>query len=151
MAATRSSATPVIHRIAVPLAVTAAVIMIAVTVPFSSIWRVQGQIDATAAQIAALKHQAQAAKDAAGSLRSRQAAAAAARTQYQLVAPGQSLVQILPGASSNANAAHQGDPGFAPLVSPASVSPLADPSTAVSPVHPTGFLSRLVRTLEFWR
>ena len=151
MAGTRNAPRPWAERMAVPLALVAGLAIIVFSVPFSGIWHLQGQIDATASQVAQLKAQTQAAASSAQSLKSGTLAIQMARQQYQLVNPGQSLIQVLPGASRDANAAHQGDPGFDPLVSPASVSPLADPSTTATPVHPTGFLERLVRTLEFWR
>ena len=75
-------------------------------------------------------------------------ALALARQQYQLVPPHQSLIQVLPGKEANAT---QGDPGFAPLVSPSSVSSLADPTHVATPVHAEGFFQRLQHNLEFWK
>jgi hypothetical protein len=76
-----------------------------------------------------------------------------ARQQYQLVAPGQSLIQVLPGVQPGNVSASSGDPGLQPLVSPSSApSIVVDSSTSGVKHHTTsGFLSRLVRTLEFWR
>jgi hypothetical protein len=78
-----------------------------------------------------------------------------AREQYQLVAPGQSLIQVLPGDGSGKVSQSTGDPGLQPLVSPTSVSSLASSAAGntLTKKHkaPNGFLGRFERTLEFWR
>jgi hypothetical protein len=87
-----------------------------------------------------------------------------AREQYQLVAPGQRLIQVLTPSftpsSKSTGGPFPGDPGLAPLVDPASAAvvpngPAPAAQTAATTharAHPgPGFVSRLVTTLEFWR
>jgi hypothetical protein len=121
--------------------------------PASALWHQQSEINATAAQIAAIQKQDQALKLQAKSVSSASSATLLAREQYQLVAPGQSLIQVLPGDGSGMVSQSTGDPGLQPLVSPTSVSSLAiGPSSTPSTPHKAshGFFSRFVRTLEFW-
>ena len=136
----------------VPLAlVTAAGILVA-WFPFASLWHQQAQLDATASQINVIKQQQQALSLQAKSMSSLAAATMLAREEYQLVAPGQSLIQVLPGDQSGKLSPSSGDPGLQPLVSPLSVtSPVGTGATGTSHARDEGFLSRLVRTLEFWR
>ena len=82
---------------------------------------------------------------------SKAAAIQLAREQYQLVAPGQSLIQVLPENSAGQVTASSADPGFQPLVAPSDAAPLAGSTPHVKASHHAGFVSRLVRTLEFWR
>jgi hypothetical protein len=114
----------------------------------------QGEISATAAQIAAIKQQDQSLRLQAKSVSSKAAATLLARSQYQLVAPGQSLIQVLPGDGSGKVSQSTGDPGLEPLVAPSSVSSLAA-SAAANQAKKHGpsdnFLARFERTLEFWR
>jgi hypothetical protein len=118
--------------------------------PAKALWHQQAQIDATSAQIQAVLRQEQTLKTQAKSVDTRAAAMALAREQYQLVSPGQSLIQVLPGDASGQVSASSADPGLQPLVSPASGAPLV---TAAKPAHGSfgHYLSRLVRTFEFWR
>jgi hypothetical protein len=126
--------------------------MLVFWLPASALWHQQSVIDATSAQIAAIKQQDQALKLQAKSVSSTSAAMLLAREQYQLVAPGQSLIQVLPGDGSGRVSQSTGDPGLQPLVSPTSVSSLASGATATSTTHKasSGFIARFVRTLEFW-
>jgi hypothetical protein len=134
----------------VPAALLTAVIMIAGWFPFSSLWHQQAQIDSTAAQIKAIQRQEASLKSEAETVDTKAAATALAREQYQLVNPGQSLIQVLPGDSSGQVSASSADPGLQPLVAPSS---MATPAVAVtSTTHRTNqYFSRLLRTLEFWR
>jgi hypothetical protein len=137
-----------------PLAVVTALATLVFWFPMSALWHQQSEINATAAQIAAIKQQDQALRLQAKSVSSKAAATLLARSQYQLVAPGQSLIQVLPGNGSGKVPQSTGDPGLQPLVAPSSVSSLA-PSTATNQVKKHGptnsFLARFERTLEFWR
>lgn len=90
-----------------------------------------------------------------------------ARAQYQLVAPGQRLIQVLtpsftPSAKST-NGPYPGDPGFAPIADPTGTGAIGasgsgTPSNATSTTSTattsagstSGFFSRVVSTLEFW-
>jgi hypothetical protein len=124
--------------------------MIAGWFPFSSLWRQQSQIDTTAAQIKALQRQEASLKYQAKTVDTKAAAKALAREQYQLVNPGQSLIQVLPGDSSGQVSASSADPGRQPLVPPSS---MATSSVVVKATthHSSKYVSRLLRTLEFWR
>ena len=136
-----------------PLALVSAVAIMVAWFPLSTWMHQQAQINATATQIIAIKQQEQALKLEAQSISTKAAATLLARQQYQLVAPGQSLIQVLPGNQSGNVSASSGDPGLQPLVSPSSASPIVvNPSTSSAKHHAAnGFVSRLVRTLEFWR
>lgn len=151
MAAIHSIAAKEHHRWIFPLAVVTSIVMLAAWFPLTSLWHQQTQIDATANQIALIRQQQAALSREAQSISSRTAATLLARQQYQLVAPGQSLIEVLPGRRAGSSSVG-GDPGNQPLVAPSSVS------TLDAPLHPAtsrqpfgGFLHRLVRTLEFWR
>ena len=136
-----------------PLALVTAGAMLVGWFPLAALWHQQSQLDATAAQIAAIRHQQAALLLQAQSIDTKSAATQLAREQYQLVAPGQSLIQVLPGDGTGIVSQSTGDPGLQPLVAPSSVS------TLVTNQSPTGltrspsqaFFSRLLRTLEFWR
>jgi hypothetical protein len=138
----------------VPLAVVTAVAMLVGWFPATAIWHQQSQLNTTSAQITAIENQERALSLQAKSIDSKSAAILLAREQYQLVSPGQSLIQVLPGVGANNANPNTGDPGLQPLVSPSSVSSLATPTAPTSSKHHSSakaFLSRLVRTLEFWR
>jgi hypothetical protein len=138
----------------VPLAVVTALIMLVGWFPLSAIWHQQSELNATTAQINAIKSQQRALTLEAKSIDSKSAAILLAREQYQLVAPGQSLIQVLPGVGPGNVDQNTGDPGLQPLVAPSSVSSLVAPNTASTSKHHStvrAFFSRLVRTLEFWR
>jgi hypothetical protein len=133
-----------------PLALATAAVMLAGWFPFQALWHQQTQIDATTAQIKAIQRQEQSLKNQAATIDTRAAATALAREQYQLVNPGQSLIQVLPGDSSGQVSASSADPGLQPLVSPSSIAPLTTPTSSTHH-HTNHYLSRLIRTLEFWR
>jgi hypothetical protein len=138
----------------VPLALVTAVVMLVGWFPLTAIWHQQSELNATSAQINAIKSQQRALTLQAKSIDSKSAAILLAREQYQLVSPGQSLIQVLPGVGPNNVDQSTGDPGLQPLVSPSSVSSLATPATSSSTKQLSSaqaFVSRLVRTLEFWR
>jgi hypothetical protein len=129
-----------------------AAIMIAGWFPLSSLWHQQAQIDTTAAQIKALQRQESSLKSQAKTIDTKAAATALAREQYQLVNPGQSLIQVLPGDSSGQVSASSADPGLQPLVAPSSMATAsATVTTTPGTRHTNQYFSRLLRTLEFWR
>jgi Septum formation initiator len=132
-----------------PLAVATAVVMLVMWFPLSTLWHQQSELDATNAQIAAIRQQQQALKSQAQSLSSTREIMLRARELYQLVLPKQSLIQVLPGQQSGVISPHAGDPGFQPLAPPSSLT--AATSTPAAHAAPSGFWSRLMRTLEFWR
>jgi hypothetical protein len=137
-----------------PLAIITAAIMLVGWFPASSLWHQQAQLNATASAIKSVERQEAILKSEAKTVDTKAAATQLARAQYQLVSPGQSLIQVLPGDSEGQVSANSVDPGFQPLVSPSSAA--APGTTPISPTTSThhrahGFVSRLVRTLEFWR
>ena len=138
----------------VPLALLTGLVMLAAWFPLTTLWHQQSQIDAVSTQIAQVRAQQRTLAAESKSISSTAAATELARQQYQLVQPGQSLIQVLPGRDGGGSAAG-GDPGLQPLVSPSSVNSLVVPGrVASSHARPSGlraFASRLVRTLEFWR
>lgn len=138
----------------VPLALVTAMVMLAGWFPLTALWHQQSVISSTAAQIAAVKQQEQAFRLQNKSVSSASAETALAREQYQLVSPGQSLIQVLPGNGSGRVLQSTGDPGLQPLVSPSSAAPLGTNPNAKASVRDSwskSFMARFVRTLEFWR
>ena len=137
----------------VPLALVTAVVMLVGWFPLTSIWHQQSELNSTTAQINAIRAQQRALTIEAKSIDSKSAAILLAREQYQLVSPGQSLIQVLPGVGPDSANQATGDPGLQPLVSPSSVSSLASTHSSTTKHHSSAkaFLSRLTRTLEFWR
>ena len=118
--------------------------------PLSGLLHQQSVLNSTLAQISSVRQQERSLTAQAHTLDSKAAATELAREQYQLVNPGQSLVQVLPGGSSGGVTAQSVDPGFQPLVSPSSVQPLLGATSSAHQVS-HGFLARLVRIFEFWR
>jgi hypothetical protein len=137
------------HRWMVPLALATAVTMLALWFPFSALWHQQKQIDQARAALAAVRGEqnvlAAQSKNASSTLAQKDLA----RADYQLVSPGQSLIQVLPGRNANGVWTRRDDPGYQPLARPDSV-PVAT-SGASSTRRAPGFIQRLARTLEFWR
>ena len=137
-----------------PLGVLTAVIMLVGWFPASALWHQQTQINATAAQIKALQRQESTLTSQAKSVDTKAAATDLAREQYQLVSPGESLIQVLPGDSAGQVSPSSADPGLQPLVSPSNAGVSSVGSTVSTPAKHTSanaYISRLVRTLEFWR
>jgi hypothetical protein len=134
----------------VPLAAVTALAILVMWFPLATLWSQQRQLDATSAQIAAISQQEQALRARASAVSSPVTAVRLARQDYQLVEPGQSLIQVLPGAGSGANPGYGGDPGLQPLVAPPSLN-AAPPTAQSSSSGWSRFVGRLIRTLEFWR
>ena len=150
MATTSKSIHGASNRWVFPLALATGVAMLVTWFPLSSLLHQQSALNSTLAQLSTVRQQEQSLTDQAHSLDSKAAATQLAREQYQLVNPGQSLIQVLPGGAAGGITAQSVDPGFQPLVSPSSAQPLL--SAASSAHHPQhGFFVRLVRTFEFWR
>ena len=138
----------------VPLAVVTAIVMLVGWFPMSAIWHQQSELNATTAQLNAIRTQQHALTLQAKSIDSKSAAILLAREQYQLVSTGQSLIQVLPGVGAGSVDQNVGDPGLQPVVAPSSVSSLVAANSPTTSTHRSSvkaFLSRLVRTLEFWR
>jgi hypothetical protein len=135
-----------------PLALVTAIAMLAMWFPVRTFMRQQSQLDAATSQISLIQRQQKVLSLQAHSISSKSAATLLARQQYQLVEQGQSLIQVLPGTVAGHPNQWSGDPGDQPLVSPSSVSSLVHIAPVVVTTHSrSGFVARLVRTLEFWR
>lgn len=141
------------NRWMLPLGVVTAALMLVGWFPASALWHQQTQINATAAQIKALQRQELALTSQAKSVDTKAAALQLARAQYQLVSPGQSLIQVLPGNSAGLVSPSSADPGLQPLAPPsgAGLSTTSAPTPTSTHTSANAYLSRLVRTLEFWR
>ena len=141
------------NRWMLPLGVVTAALMLVGWFPASALWHQQTQINATAAQIKALQRQELALTSQAKSVDTKAAALQLARAQYQLVSPGQSLIQVLPGDSAGLVSPSSADPGLQPLAPPsgAGLSTTSTPTPTSTHTSANAYLSRLVRTLEFWR
>jgi hypothetical protein len=130
---------------------------VTVAFPFKTLWRQQIALNAATGQIAQIDRQSASLTQQARAVSTEAAAIALARVQYQLVLPGQRLIQVLPGNGGGYVAPNSNDPGFQPVVNPGSGVVLSggtpgtssSVSSATSGLH--GFVSRFVRTLEFWR
>ncbi len=125
---------------------------------------------AASAQLASLRSQDRALAAEQAKLTSPTEIAKLAREQYQLVQPGQRLVQVLPpsgspSSSSSGASPYPGDPGLAAPVQPSAVA-LLPTGTSDAPASssvaakaqkkaptssPPGLVSRIVGSLEFWK
>lgn len=129
-----------------------AIAIVSVAFPFQTLWRQQSALDAAANQLAQLHRQSVALSQQAKAVSTESAAIALARQDYQLVMPGQSLIQVLPGNGSGYVAQNATDPGAQPLVNIGTgVAPTNSPSAGHANSGLRGFVARFVRTLEFWR
>ena len=153
MATTHNASSQKSNQWMFPLAVVTALAMLVGWFPLTSIWGQQSQINATKAQIASIKEQQRSLTQQANASSTQSQALLQAREQYQLVQPGQSLIQVLPGLATGVVAEHAGDPGFAPIVSPSSVSSSTSATSQItSTTHSSSnFFNRFLHTLEFWR
>jgi hypothetical protein len=134
----------------VPLAIVTALVLIAAWFPFRTLLGQSAQLNAANQQLATLSAQSRAIDAERAAVSSAQATTLLARQEYQLVLPGQRLIQVLTNPTNGALST--GDPGDAPLVSPSNVKDLVPvvPSAPATP-GPLGFWSRVASTLEFWR
>jgi len=158
----------------VVLAAAFALMVLATSFPFTDLFHQHQQLSAEAAQLSELRHQNQLLSEQQNQLNSSAEIERLARQNYQLVAPGQTLYDILPpsGRASAALAGEPsvGDPADQPLVAPADApnmtpdpglpqAPSAGRSTtgtstaAASSTPPTtsSFWGRVASTLEFWK
>jgi hypothetical protein len=140
------------NRFIVPLAVLSAAALVAVWFPFSTLLGQSGQLSSSAREIATLRSESRELAVQQKAMSTNEANILLAREEYQLVSPGQRLVQILN--TSNSTTPGNGDPGLQPLVDPSSAADLTpgnptDPTA--SSVHPSTLWSRVAGTLEFWR
>jgi cell division protein FtsB len=139
-----------------------AAIVLAAWLPVGALLGQRAELSAATSQLNVLSSEGRQLAARVAGLKQPGALVQLARAEYQLVLPGQRLVQVLtpsytaPGKSSGS--LYPGDPGLAPLVNPSQAGVIA-----FSPVTPTsrassgraggskGFFSRVVAALEFWR
>jgi hypothetical protein len=138
----------------VPLAGVTAVALLVAWFPASTLLSQSAQFNATAHQLAVLRAESHQLALEQRSMSSDQAAIQLAREEYQLVEPGQRIIQVLstqPGLTDGA----AGDPGDQPLVPPSTAGEniLGEPSdpSASTVGHSSTLWSRVLGTLEFWR
>jgi len=137
-------------RWAVPVVLAMSAFMLASWFPARLLWSQHQQISQVNAQIAALQQQEKVLNAQAKSIDSKTALTNLARSQYQLVKPGQSLIQILDGKNTISLGVGSGDPGQQPLAPPSVGNTIPSISVKTTPSHPN-LLSRFMRSLEFWR
>jgi hypothetical protein len=150
-------------------ALTGAIILIA-WLPVGALLSQRAQLSSASTRLAQLSSEGAALATETAALHSPAVLDQLAREQYQLVAPGQRLIQVLTPSftptSKSKDGPYPGDPGLSPVVDPngtapvgvassgASTSATSAASTTTSTARPTagqGFVSRVVATLEFWR
>lgn len=134
----------------VPVVLAMSAFMLSSWFPARLLWSQHQQIAQVNAQIAALQQQEKVLNAQAKSIDSKTALTNLARSQYQLVKPGQSLIQILDGKNTISLGVGSGDPGEQPLALPSVGNTIPTISVTSSTSH-SNFISRFVRSLEFWR
>jgi cell division protein FtsB len=160
------------NRMPVLLAAVAAVVILATSFPLTVLYGQHRQLSAEAAQVGQLRHQNALLAEQRQQLNSNAEVKRLARQNYQLVAPGRSLYDILPaaGQATAPGAPSAGDPAGQPLVSPSQApnmspdpglpaAPASSGSTGTSPASAAqspaaprgGFWARVRSSLEFWR
>jgi cell division protein FtsB len=163
---TTADGSPVRARLMLLGAVVISAVVLFAWFPAGSLLSQRSSLAANEAQLAALHKQ-----DAALAQEKKNLSAAGeigriAREQYQLVAPGQQAYQVLPpSGAAAARTPYAGDPGSAGPVTP-SATPELPPGGVTTTTTPaaasrgatigntqsgSGFLSRMVHSLEFWR
>lgn len=156
-----------------------ALIVLVFSFPFSTLLSQHRQLTAAAAQLATVRQENHQLLVQEKQLSSKTEIERRARQDYQLVEPGQTLFELLPGPGSqpgSSSRAAVGDPGDQPLVPPsrapdltpdpglpAVLAPVSHGGTARSGGHgtsaltrpasppPSSFWSRVANTLEFWK
>ena len=151
-------------------ALVAAVVLLAAWFPFGSWSNQRRELSSASAQLIRLKGETKALQGEQQRLKDPKELARIAREQYQLVNPGDRVVQVLPPTASQSSLAtgkepFAGDPGLKPPVAPSAAGLLGDgaqvatvPSAAkpkakaaAAEAKPKGFVERVLRTLELWR
>lgn len=143
-----------------------AVIILVAWFPVGALLNQRAQLSAATERLAQLSKEGSALAAESAELRSTTGFDQLAREQYQLVAPGQRLIQVLtpsftPSAKSKGGP-YPGDPGYSAVVDPTGTTSVGTPTTGTSATGSTssptasapaspGFVSRVVSTLEFWR
>ena len=167
------------RRTVVGVAAGFALLVLVFSFPFSTLLSQHRQLTADAAQLATVQQENHQLREQEKQLSSKTEIERRARQDYQLVEPGQTLFELLPGPGSqsgSSTAAAIGDPGDQPLVPPSRAPdltpdpglpavppPVSHGGTARSGGHetsavshaasppPSSFMSRVANTLEFWK
>jgi hypothetical protein len=144
-------------------------ILLAAWFPLSPLLSQHRQLSQATAQLDSLKAQDEALAREQSALVGSGDVARLAREQYQLVEPGQRLVQVLPpsGTPSQAGAGqapYPGDPGLTKPVAPSAIALLPSATTSASSTlrsapsgghdstsSGSGVVQRILSTLAFWR
>jgi len=136
-------------------------IVLAAWLPVGALLSQRAQLATASAHLSQLSTDGRVLQADAKLLSTPEVASQLAREQYQLVAPGQRLIQVLTPtgvpASKATGGPFPGDPGLSAPVDPGVAA--VGPTPASAPAHEAavragaagGFLSRVVATLEFWR
>ncbi len=146
-------------------ALVVAAVVLAAWFPFSSLLHQRSDLASTQNQLAALHKQDTALSQEQKNLSDPGEIGRIAREQYQLVNPGQQAYEVLPptGAAA-AGTPYAGDPGSAGPTTP-SATPELPPGGVTTTTRPaahgghsssgqpsgSGFFTRMLHTLEFWR
>lgn len=141
------------RRLVVPLAVVTAIALVVAWFPTRTLLAQRHEISGTQRQISVLDAESARVAAERRELSTSAAETELARSEYQLVRPGQRLIQVLTTGQSS-DTFDNGDPGNQPLAAPSSAAgllPVAPKSTVVPAHRGGGFWSSVVRTLEFWR
>jgi cell division protein FtsB len=124
------------RRVVVGAAAGFATVVLAVSFPFTTLFSQHRQLTAAAAQLAAVRQQNRQLLEQEHQLGSKAEIERRARQDYQLVQPGQTLFNLLPGPGSHtvsAGGPTSGDPGAQPLVQPSRAPDLAPDPGLPSP------------------
>jgi cell division protein FtsB len=132
--------------------------------PASSLLSQRSNLTASEAQLASLHRQDAALAQEKKNLSDAAEIGRIAREQYQLVSPGQGAYEVLPPAGATAgDTPYAGDPGSAAPVTPSATPELPPGGVTTTTVSPltgktatrastsSGFASRMLHALEFWR
>ncbi len=147
-------------RALIGAAIVASIVMLVAWFPAAALFDQRSAIAAAATQVATLRQEDQQLAQESTQLTSPSAIAQLARSQYQLVEPGQRLVQVLPATAKPTTAAsgqapYPGDPGYAKIMAPSAVALLPNQTNANAQSHGgtpgQTLVHRILNTLEFWK
>ncbi len=146
-------------RLLIGGAIVASMIMLVVWFPASALLHQRSAIAAAAQQVSHLRSEDAQLAQQSNQLTTPGAITQLAQSQYQLVEPGQRLVQVLPATAkptttASGEAPYPGDPGYAKVMAPSAVALLPGESTnTVKSIGAPGetLLHRVLSTLEFWK
>ncbi len=163
------------RRVLLAASVVVSAVVLVTGLPVAGLVSQRHQLSTQSAVLASLRQENRALSNEHRLLSSNAEMERLAREDYQFVAPGQTLYEVLPPAGANAGAsrsgtASAGDPGFQPPVAPADASALVPGAGGLStapgdkaagtsaasgpgtrPTSPRSFVARVLGSLEFWR